>query len=288
MTDPACRVRLDAFEGPLDLLLHLIREHEIDIHDIPIAQITEQYLDSLKELQRINVELAGEFLLMAATLMEIKSRMIALASLPKDGPRQETHDEADPRADLVAQLLAYKKYRDAADELEERARRWAMRHPAAPIAVPDLTDTDDALDLEDLHMQDLVDAFARIISAVNLDRLGEHEVVDDDTPIELHAEDIVDLLRRNREPMTLREALAGRTRVQMIGMFIAMLELVRQRRLAVTQEKDDIILSLREPEEAGEPAPADETQDNTTSGATTPEPVAADETTDPPPTQPAV
>jgi len=287
MTDPACRVQLDAFEGPLDLLLHLIREHEIDIHDIPIAQITEQYLDSLKELQRINVELAGEFLLMAATLMEIKSRMIALATLPKHEPRQDNHDEADPRADLVAQLLAYKKYRDAADELEERARRWAMRHPAAPIAVPDLPDADDALDLEDLHMQDLVDAFARIISAVNLDRLGEHEVVDDDTPIELHAEDIVDLLRRNREPMTLRDALAGRTRAQMIGMFIAMLELVRQRRLAVAQENDDIILSLREPEETAEPAPADDPMDDISS-QTTPSDAVAESIDQPPPPKPAV
>src|SRR5690242_11255484 len=109
-------VALDAFHGPLDLLLYLVKKHEVDILDIPIATITEQFLTYLHGLQELDVELAGDFLVMAATLMEIKSRMI----LPAEA--QLADDEAsDPRRELVKQLLEYRKIKDAAAALEERA-----------------------------------------------------------------------------------------------------------------------------------------------------------------------
>src|SRR5688572_5197395 len=123
------RVRLETFEGPLDLLLFLIRKNEVEIHDIPVASITEQYLAFLKELgvtTRIDIDVAGEFLVMAATLMELKSRMLMPrpAGAADEGPGPEgraTKEGQDPRAELVRQLLEYKKYRDAADHLEWRA-----------------------------------------------------------------------------------------------------------------------------------------------------------------------
>lgn len=248
--DSAYRVELEAFEGPLDLLLHLIRRAEVDLHDIPIATITEQFLESLGAIDRIDIELAGEFLLMAATLMELKSRML----MPTDeGPgRTAGSDEegGDPRADLVRQLLEYKKYRDAGETLQRRLRVWEQRYPAARAGhSPDPSSDADDIELEDLDLVDLVEAFEQIISAVNLDRLGDHEIVDDDTPIELHAEDLVDRLGREGGTIELGRIFAGRTRVEMIGLFLAMLELVRQRRVGVSQDDGTITVSLRAAED---------------------------------------
>ena len=250
------RVSLEPFEGPLDLLLHLIREHEVDIHDIPVATITDQYLGYLEGIERIDVEVAGEFLLMAATLMEIKSRMIALGEPESASADPEKPSEDDPRATLVAQLLEYKKYRDAADSLEARRNQWSTRYPIARAAIAEIEAKPDALDLEDLHLNDLVEAFGEIMASVNLERVGDHEVSDDDTPIELHAEDLVDLLSRHAtsDGMTLVEVFSGRTKGQMIGLFIALLELVRQHRLAVSQSDSEIRVSLSddEPEQHGQ------------------------------------
>jgi segregation and condensation protein A len=257
------RVQLDAFEGPLDLLLYLIRRAEVEIIDIPISDLTDQFLSYLgdldKEHLRIDIDTAGEFLVMAATLMEIKSRMIARASEP-EAERDESQadltaemDPADPRAELVRQLLEYKKYRDMADGLDARRSWWSKRFPASPAGVDNeqldaaLHDLDQ-VDLEDVEVVDLVQAFARIIGSVDMTRLGEHEVVTDETPIELHAADIVERLEQAPPGpgtgMTLRAILTGRTRPEMIGLFLALLDLIRQQRVSVRQEDetDEIII----------------------------------------------
>src|SRR5262245_3217236 len=162
------RVRLDAFEGPLDLLLFLIKRSEVDIHDIPVAVITEQYLSFLSRLgetdaSKIDIDVAGEFLVMAATLMEIKSRMLAGAGRrTDDGTATDSHStDDDPRAELVRQLLEYKKYRDAAESLEARAAEWRRRFPAARVAVDDdalraALESSQDVELEDLDLLDLV------------------------------------------------------------------------------------------------------------------------------------
>jgi len=106
-----CLVRLETFEGPLDLLLHLIKKNEIDIYDIPIAMITEQYLEYLDMMRELNIEVAGDYLVMAAELGLIKSKML----LPKPEPEKE--EEEDPRAELVRRLLEYQRYKDAAEKL---------------------------------------------------------------------------------------------------------------------------------------------------------------------------
>jgi len=260
------RVRLEAFEGPLDLLLFLIRKHELDVNDIPVAKITEQYLALLGDIKsrgqaRIDIDKAGEFLLMAATLMEIKSRMIGPARASPESGAERAPTE-DPRAELVRQLLEYKRFRDVAQSLETRAIEWRQRFPSAPVT-PDESTLRDAIDaaqdleIEDLHLVDLVEAFRRISETVNFERLGEHQVTYDDTPIELHAEDILDRLRREeaqREPedqeqsqgeLSLARVFAGRTRTEMVGLFIALLELVRRRAVAFRQEAGSIFLRRR-------------------------------------------
>ncbi len=250
------RVRLDAFEGPLDLLLYLIRKAEVEIADIPISDLTDQYLSYIGDLDsqhtRIDIDTAGEFLVMAATLMEIKSRMIARQAEPESETRSDDDgegrelDPTDPRAELVRQLLEYKKYRDMADGLEARRSWWEQRFPAASASVDrdELASAIEGLeevDLDDVEVVDLVQAFARIIGSVNLNRLGDHEVVSDETPIELHAADIVEQLT-SAEPgtnVTLRSVLTGRTRAEMVGLFLALLDLIRQQRVLVRQDDDN-------------------------------------------------
>lgn len=285
------RVKLDAFEGPMDLLLYLIRRAEVEVTEIPISSITDQYLGYLREggVESIDIEKAGEFLVMAATLMEIKSRMLVPRTPEADsladatdtsGSPQRGPDGSliDPRTDLIRQLLAYKKFRDAAGELNHRLHEWESRYPTARVghdakqvseAVADLQNAGD-LDIDDVELVDLLAAFTRIVDSVDMDRVGEHHVVMDDTPIELHAADLLDKLHREtamaRSPQHLGDdtqppraeiefasIFAGRTRSEMIGLFLAMLELVRQRKVLVRQdpEQQQIMLCIRESSDEG-------------------------------------
>lgn len=265
------RVHLDAFDGPLDLLLYLIRRDEVDLHDIPIASIADQYIASIEDLDRVDIDLAGEFLVMAATLMEIKSRMLAAENLRKDDPEGDEQDKpekdrADPRAELVRQLLEYKKYRDAADALDRRRADWESRFPARPAGVDNESVREalagmGELELEDLDLGDLVEAFRQIVSSVNFDRLGEHAVVSDDTPLELHAEDIVERLathaaRGTGRKMTLGDVMEGRSRPEMVGLFLALLVLVRDQRVGFKARGGGVELELIPNEARADAGPA--------------------------------
>jgi len=255
------RIRLDAFEGPLDLLLFLIRRAEVDVHDIPIATIADEFLDTLGAASTIDVDQAGEFLVMAATLMEIKSRMISREGLPAASESEERpggEEEEDPRAGLVRQLLEYKRYRDAADLLEDRRREWERRYPVARAgidrdAVREARASEEMLELEDIDLGQIVDAFARIIATVNFERLGDHAVIEDDTPVEVHAADLLDRLARDGTPasdgrptLSLARLVEGRSRMDMIGLFLATLELVRRQRVSVRYDEPggEIVLAL--------------------------------------------
>ena len=239
------RVQLDAYAGPLDLLLYLVKRNEIDLHDIPVAELTEQYLEHLKLIEAIDVDKAGEFLVMAATLLEIKSQLI----LPRpeageddadaDGGGAEGGEAADPRYELVQQLLAYKRYKDAARALEQRQELWSARAPAKASEPEKPRDDAEAgsveIDLDDVNVLDLCQAFSRILDSIGQRR--EHHVTVDDTPLALHAADIHDRLLRDGA-MTLQQIFEGRTnRSEMIGLFLATLELVRQRKVRVLQDR---------------------------------------------------
>lgn len=252
-------VRLGTFEGPLDLLLYLIRRAEVDIHDIPIVDITDQYLDAISGIDAettLDIDAAGEFLVMAATLVELKSRTLAPGRADgEDGEGGEEAEEVDPRHDLVRQLLAYQRYRAAAGELDDRREEFAARWPVR-VRAGRVEEAEDAepptLELDDVHAGDLLTAFERIMAAIDPSRLGEHAVEYDDTPIGLHQEDLVDRLRRSpsgRLPLTA--VFEGRTRGAMIGLFLGVLELARQHRLRFHQvDMGDIELELRPDEDA--------------------------------------
>jgi len=226
------RVNLEVYNGPLDLLLYLIRRQEVDIYDIPIARITQQYVGYVEILAGMDPNLAGDFLVMAATLMEIKTRMLLPAPPVEQGQAGDL--ELDPRAELVRQLLEYKAFKDAAGDLRDAAETQAQRFGRRP-AQPDGGRGE--VNLEDVQVWNLLEAFNNILEAIGADKLA-HQVIYDDTPIELHAEDILDRLAREG-PMTFRRIFEGRTeRDQLLGLFLAILELVRLKKILARQERN--------------------------------------------------
>lgn len=246
------RVELDIYHGPLDLLLYLIKRDEIDIEDIPVAHITEQYLKHLNTLKTLDINLAAEFLVMAATLMEIKSAMIAPRpeGEPGDDPSAAVDDPTDPRYELIHQLLAYKRFKDAANQLDERREDFEARFPRNPAPLKIEDDRIPELDMEDVQIWDIVEAFNRVMESIGKGP-ATHDVIIDDTPLELHMADLADRLKREGN-MSIRAIFEGRRRGEMVGLFLATLELVRQRRLVVVQPNDDpaeIEMRLRSDEE---------------------------------------
>lgn len=253
---PDYRIQTDVYNGPMDLLLYLIRRNEVDLYDIPIALITTQYCEYVATLSIIDPNAAGDFLVMAAALMEMKSRMLLPRTVGLEG---EPEDLSDPRLELVRQLLEYKKFKDASFELGAAATAQAMRWPRTP-ARPAAADPAE-VDLEDVQVWDLVAAFTKLMASIGGGR-GAHEVVFDDTPVALHAADILDRLQGEGGEMSFESVFIGRDRTEMIGLFLALLELMRQQRVRITQNRQlgpiTIVLLSAEPiqveEGAGEPA----------------------------------
>jgi segregation and condensation protein A len=259
------QVTLESFCGPMDLLLYLIRRAEVDVHDIPIASITDQFLAFLKEVDDVDIEAAGEFLVMAATLMEIKSRTL-MPPEPVEGEASEVDVEygvaggeavpADPRFELVKQLLDYQRYRIAAETLDERRKAFGRQFPAQPCRAEDDEEADagpPVLELEDAHVYDLYESYDRIIATIDFDKLGDHHVELDDTPAALYQEDLLDRLGRAEDRrLTLQETFDGCAKVQRLGLFLATLELVRLRTIKVSQDEllASIMLELQEEEES--------------------------------------
>jgi len=241
------RVELEVYNGPLDLLLYLIKRDELDIYDIPIARITDSYLGYVKmlrglsEADGLDINLAGEFLVMAATLMEIKSATL----LPKapvetghDGQPSAAEELSDPRAELVQKLLEYKRFKDSSMLLERRAAEHAVRFPRVPASFGADSDEPPPVDLEEVAIWDLLSVFERLMKEVGPRRSRYHEVTYDDTPIDLHAADIEDRLKREGR-VTLRQLIVGRkSRSEMIGVFLALLELIREKKILVRQNDD--------------------------------------------------
>lgn len=237
MTD--YRVNLEIYNGPIDLLLYLIRREEVDIYDIPIARITEQYIQHIELLKQLDPNLAGEFLVMAATLMEIKTRML----LPSvEGDQQEDQSmELDPRAELVRQLMEYKAFKDAAGDLREahelRSQRFARQRAA------ELSDRKE-IDLEEAEVWDLFDAFSNVLKAIGAGP-GLQHIIQDDTPLELYATDIMDMLTREGAMAFEKIFEARQSRPELIGLFLALLELVRQKRVLAVQDGNFEAICIR-------------------------------------------
>jgi len=235
------RVNLDIFAGPMDLLLYLVRKEEVDIYDIPIAKITDQYLRYIEMLKSLNIDLAGDFLVMAATLMEIKSAML----LPKATPEQ-LQDEGltDPRTELIRQLLEYKKFKDAANLLHAAADEHSQRFARPDTIIERLKpDAEPQLDIEQVSVWDLLDAFDAICKATGVSRDISH--IKDDTPIDLYQIEILHRLQTEGS-MTFERIFESKSnRVVMIGLFLALLELIRERLIWAEQPESSSKIYLR-------------------------------------------
>lgn len=221
------KVQLEVFEGPLDLLLYLIKRDELDIYDIPIERITQQYMQYLDVMKMLDLNIAGEFLVMAATLMMIKSRML----LPvEDRPELEA-EEDDPRWDLVRQLVEYKKFKDAADHLEELALRREDIFIREGEHVELGPETEVAL--QDVSIFDLITAFNEALKRAKKEDLTE--IFTDRYTVAEKVDFLSNLLRREKRAR-LSELFAGmRHRYEMVCTFLAILELIRLKQLRAVQ-----------------------------------------------------
>ena len=225
----AYRVNLDIFAGPLDLLLYLVRKEEVDIYDIPIAKITDQYICYIEMLKSIDIDLAGDFLVMAATLMQIKSAMLLpqaeSGSALLDG---QADDLSDPRVELIRQLLEYKKFKDAANLLSDAADRQRDRFPRSDSIIERLRPgTEPQIDIDLVSIWNLLEAFDSIMKATGAVRTISH--IKDDTPIDLYQIEILHRLQSEGRMSFERIFESGANRIVMIGLFLALLELVREK-----------------------------------------------------------
>jgi segregation and condensation protein A len=228
-TELPYHVRIENFEGPLDLLLHLIKKNEINIYDIPIALITGQYLEYLSVMKELNLAVAGEFLVMAATLLHIKSRML----LPADDAPDEEDDGPDPRDELVRRLLEYKQFKEVASQLEGSERIWRDMF-AREAAVP-IDGQADETSLDDVSLFDLVDALQTIMTRQPGRRLVE--IIPDNMTVRDRMNAIIEMLEGQQavEFTALFETTAHR--IVLIVTFLALLELIRIRVVRVFQSE---------------------------------------------------
>ncbi len=235
-------IHLDSFEGPLDLLLYLIQRDEIDVYDIPIAHITKQYLASLDALDIFGLDNAGEFLVMAATLMRIKARML----LPVQTAEDED-DEGDPRDELVRRLLEYKKYKEAAQKLAdaETVRRELFRRG---LEYPFLNHDEEPPEFS-LSMTDMLKAVQNVLDQIKGE--NKHHVYSEVYTVDGQGALILERLAQI-EKMRFEEVFReAKIKMEVVVTFVAMLELIKRRRLRAYQigSYDEIWLSLRPPED---------------------------------------
>jgi segregation and condensation protein A len=238
------QVQLDVFEGPLDLLLHLVKKHELDIFDIPISFITEKYIEYLDLMTQLNLDVAGEYLLMAATLAHIKSRELLPAPPPGSEDEAEDAEEADPRQELIRRLLEYQKYKEAAESLGGRpvvGRNVWMRGVPQEEALAENVDVDVRPPLKEIPILALIEALERALSRAKI-RLS-HQVNVDRLSVSQRINQLADRLEREgsftfescfrflREEMSLAEA-----RHEAVVTFLAVLEMAKLGLIRVWQE----------------------------------------------------
>jgi len=221
------KLRLGNFEGPLDLLLHLIKKSEVDIHDVPISTVTDQYIEYLEVMRELDLEIASEFLVMAATLMEIKSRML----LPVEPTEDESED--DPRFELIEQILEYKTYKEYAGHLEQKAAE--EMHYFQRKFKEDI-DVETGEPLIEAGLFELLQAFKQVLEYAAEESFSE--ITLEEVSVEEQMEHLRNRLRENGN-MLLDEIFdkGNKTKMVLIATFLALLELIRLREVAAQQTK---------------------------------------------------
>jgi segregation and condensation protein A len=230
----AYRVRLDVFEGPLDLLLHLVKKNEVDLSDLPVATITDQYLAYIDLLQQLDLDRAGEYLVMAATLLHLKSRLL----LPSEEVVDEESGE-DPRAELARQLLEYQRFREAAEMLDRNSmlgRDVFTRVPLRNEAIDGQDVVRDVMDeIYDVSLGDLLDALQEVLK--NAEPGIVHQVLLEQVSLRERVCLVLDLLRERTQVAFTDLFSTDISRLQILVTFLAALELVRTRIIDINQDE---------------------------------------------------
>ncbi|MDA0835043.1 MAG: segregation/condensation protein A [Planctomycetota bacterium] len=232
MTNAEYKVHLDIFTGPLDLLLYLVRRNELEIADLPIAPIAEQFKEYMDVLKFLDLDLIGDFLVMSSTLLEIKSRQV----LPQAVEETEEQIIEDPRSDLIRQLLEYKKYKDAALALEEQAAAWQERYPRLSDDRPVAGEEQSQDLIKEVELWDLVSALARVVRRKVIEK--EAKIQYDDTPISVYVERLKDRIRVE-EKVAFTSCFDDATqRSKIVGIFLAILEILRHHHYRADQPEE--------------------------------------------------
>ncbi len=243
-TEGTYSVKLPVFEGPLDLLLHLIRENKVDIYDIPIALITRQYLEYIEMMKELDLEIAGDFLVMAATLIHIKSRML----LPVE-ETTDTMEEMDPRFELVQKLLAYQAFKDAALGLKEREEDWSGVLKRTPVEEGAEASEEQELQLFDINLFDLIGVFKELLEKTPAEVLT---VTRETLTMKDKMSMILETLQ-GTEALRFEELFKGDfLRSHLLVTFVALLEILRLGLARAYQEKDFGTVWIIRPEEQPE------------------------------------
>ncbi len=221
------RIALPVFEGPLDLLLFLIRKDEIDIHDIPIAPITRQYMEYLELMKELSLEVAGEFMVMAATLIHIKSKML----VPVDPTEAQGEEQEDPREALVQRLLEFQRYKEAAGVLHQKSQIRAATWTRPASAVPGFDDAGE--EMLEAGLFDLIAAFKEVLERRRV--LLAHTIEAAGKSVEQCIEELLEIIKEGASIDFLELFAAQETKADMIVTFLALLELIRLKRVKVYQ-----------------------------------------------------
>ncbi|MGM0874051.1 MAG: segregation/condensation protein A [Bacillota bacterium] len=233
-------VKIDAFEGPLDLLLHLINRLEIDIYDIPVSEITDQYMLYIHTMQELHLDIASEYLVMAATLLSIKSRML----LPKQEEELFEDDfgeepEEDPREELMRRLIEYRKYKEAAQDLRTLEEDRSQVYTKAPSDLSEYaSQTVNQMDSLNVSLYDMLGAFQKMLRRKKIQKPIQTKIARQEIPIEKRMEEILEELRSNPGRRRFIDLFPSSSKVHLVVTFLAILELMKTHSILIEQENN--------------------------------------------------
>lgn len=234
MSDTVYKVKIDQFEGPLDLLLHLVNQYEIDIYDIPLREITDQYMDYIHTMQELKLDVASEYLVMAATLLAIKSQML----LPKQEIDIEDEFEEDPREELIKRLIEYRKYKQAAQLLKERELENNQIYTKPPSDLSQYESKVKVVKSDEVSIIDLAQAFQRVLRRKQLLQPLETTIQRQEIPIEHRMNDVVEQLKMSNGRKSFDSLFPYREKFEIVITFLAILELMKTRVINCIQKSN--------------------------------------------------
>lgn len=231
-------VKIEAFEGPLDLLLHLINRLEIDIYDIPVAEVTEQYMNYIRTMKELELDVASEYLVMAATLLAIKSKMLLPSDQNHLEEEFELEMEEDPREELVEKLIEYRKYKEAAFEFKKLEEERGLMYTKPPSDLSTFsTEHDEKLDFN-VTIYDMIGAYQKLLRRKKLQKPTKTKIARQEISIEESMDHILAELKKSRKKRSFFDFFPTYEREQIVVTFLAMLELMKRGKIIVQQERN--------------------------------------------------